>query len=231
MCNAACLEFGRSHLTPDDVRRKRVLEVGALNVNGSLRPEIEAFGPSRYVGVDVVGGPGVDEICDICELHSRFGSDSFDVVLSTEVLEHVRDWTGAISNLKRILSPDGVLVLTTRSPGFPYHGYPHDFWRFEPDDMRAIFSDLSLEALERDRLSPGVFVRARKTAPFVENDLRAFPLYSVVNERRCTDVSRFEIAIRRFKYKIRVFLSLILPARVVVRLIELAGGGRGQRGR
>ena len=46
MCNRACIDFGRSHLTTDHVAGRRVLEVGALDVNGSLRPVVQAMGPS-----------------------------------------------------------------------------------------------------------------------------------------------------------------------------------------
>jgi hypothetical protein len=37
MCNAACIRFGKAQLSKDDIRMKRVIEVGALDLNGSLR--------------------------------------------------------------------------------------------------------------------------------------------------------------------------------------------------
>jgi hypothetical protein len=92
--------------------------------------------------------------------------------------------------------------------------------------MRTIFSDLTLEAVEADRLSPGVFVQARKPPVFTENSLEAVPLFSIVNERRCTSVTGFEIGVRRCKYRIRALLSRLLPASVVARIIRLAGGGK-----
>ena len=213
MCNAACIEFGRTHLSRNDIAGKRVIEVGALNVNGSLRENVEKLGSSSYIGVDLVHGPGVEEICDIIGLEKRYGNDSFDVVISTEVLEHVRDWRSAVSNLKRILKPNGVLVLTTRSKGFPYHGYPYNFWRYEVDDAKTIFSDLSVETVEKDPISPGIFVKARKPAAFSQADLDSINLYSIVTQQRCSEVTDFEVFVHKCKYRVRLALSNLRVAR------------------
>lgn len=67
-----------------------VLEVGACDVSGSIRPIIsEAFGPAEYIGVDIVPGPGVDKVCAAEDLVAVFGEDRFDCVISTEMLEHL----------------------------------------------------------------------------------------------------------------------------------------------
>jgi len=41
MCNPAVLSFGKRFLNKEDIAGKRVLEIGARNVNGSLREYIE----------------------------------------------------------------------------------------------------------------------------------------------------------------------------------------------
>lgn len=185
MCNPSCLAFADRQLTADRIAGRRVLEVGARNVNGSARPLVERHGPAEYVGVDIASGPGVDAICDITKLLERFGPSRFDLILCTEVMEHVRDWRSALHNLKGVLAPAGTLLLTTRSAGFHYHGYPYDFWRYEPEDIEVLMGDMSLDVLERDPSAPGVFFVATKPPDFEETELGGHDLLSVVTGRRC----------------------------------------------
>jgi SAM-dependent methyltransferase len=88
------------------------------------------------------------------------------VVISTEMLEHAADWQAAVRGMIEVLAPGGVLVLTTRSAGFPVHGYPEDHWRFPVESMRWILdvAGLLVEQCEPDPdpASPGVFAKARK---------------------------------------------------------------------
>jgi SAM-dependent methyltransferase len=187
MCNEECLRFASRHLRRQEVDGKDVLEVGARVVQQpelSLRATIQALRPRSYLGVDIEPGPGVDEVCPAEELASRYGDASFDLVVCTEVLEHVENWRTVVSNLKQVLRPSGVLLVTTRSRGFPYHGFPHDHWRYEPGDMRAIFSDLEIAALEDDRSAPGVLMKALKPTVFEEVDLTDHRLYSVSERQR-----------------------------------------------
>lgn len=157
-----------------------MLEVGSLDVNGSLRAHLQAFRPASYLGVDITQGPGVDEVCDAGALLERFGPDRFDIVVTTEMLEHVRDWSRVLTNLKGVLKPGGILVLTTRSPGFPYHGFPHDFWRYEVDEMGRLFADFQIEDLRPDPMQAGVFIRARKPLDYRPADLSDIRLLSMV---------------------------------------------------
>jgi SAM-dependent methyltransferase len=194
MCTHACIEFIRANLCLEDVQRCAVIEVGALDVNGSVRPLVSALDPARYVGVDLQAGPGVDEICDATDLVARFGPEAFDLLISTELLEHVRDWRTVISQFKQVLKPGGLLLVTTRSRGFPYHAYPGDFWRYEPADICAIFADLSLEKIESDSVNPGVFFKARKPRAFFETDTRQHALFSMITRRETVAVTDAQIA-------------------------------------
>lgn len=162
--------FACSALTADDVCGRRVLEAGSMDVNGSVRPHVESLGPASYLGTDMRPGPGVDAVCDAGDLPAEFAQGGrrtrFGVVISTEMLEHAADWQAAVRGMISVLAPGGVLVLTTRSAGFPVHGYPDDHWRFSVEAMGVILAaaGLEVERLEADPQAghPGVFAKARK---------------------------------------------------------------------
>ena len=169
----SAMAFACSALTGADVRGKAVLEAGSMNVNGSVRGHVKSLGPAYFVGTDMRPGPGVDEVCAAEHLPGYFfhefdGEILFDVVVSTEMLEHAKDWQAAVRGMITVLTEGGVLVLTTRSEGFPLHGYPEDHWRYSVAAMGVILAAASLdvERLEPDPdpQSPGVFARARKPA-------------------------------------------------------------------
>jgi SAM-dependent methyltransferase len=169
--HASVLAWIRTAVTAADVAGRRVLEVGAFNVNGSVRPIVEAHRPAVYLGVDQTPGPGVDQVVACDELVATFGPGSWDVVISTEMLEHVQDWQGSVAALCDVLAPGGLLLVTTRSPGFPYHPYPIDKWRYTPFVLAHLLlkARLALRMLipDTDRRSPGVFAIASKPRGWV----------------------------------------------------------------
>jgi SAM-dependent methyltransferase len=166
MCHRSVLQWIPVALRRFDVAGADVLEVGSYDVNGSVRPLICAYGPALYVGVDQSTGRGVDRVCDAADLVALFGPESFDVVISTEMLEHVVDWQSSIAAMCDVLRPDGRLVLTTRSPGFPYHPFPIDTWRYPVALLAQILRRAGLVDVLAvpDPEAPGVFARARKPA-------------------------------------------------------------------
>lgn len=204
MCNRSCLDFAKFNLKPDDVRGKKIIEIGSRDVNGSVKQQIMQLEPASYLGIDIEMAAGVDEVCNVYDLVQRYGVESFDVVISTEMVEHVFDWRKAFSQMKSILKPNGVMLITTRSFGFPYHDYPSDYWRFELRDMKSIFADMRVEALESDASDPGVLVAARKLSDFVEDDLANLALHSMITSKRSADITSSDL----FKFKVKRMLRM-----------------------
>lgn len=107
----------------------RVLDVGCtgpqpLNLWEPLLPNAGRF---RLVGVDIAGLDrtelrarelGLDielHRAGALELSRRFGASSFDAVVSTQVLEHIRDWRGAVHELAAVVRPGGRVYVTCDS--------------------------------------------------------------------------------------------------------------------
>jgi len=184
------MNFGKSLMLREEVFSKRLIEFGSYNVNGSFSTFLDKYTPAEYVAIDLqecdhykngvwqannpaakhLARPCVNRVMDTESALQEYGRESFDLVISTEMLEHVKDWKGAIRAMKHILKPEGYLVLSTRTPGFPLHNYPDDYWRFTLDDMKRTFSDFDIHALHAESLQ-GLFIKAKKPVNFVENNL------------------------------------------------------------
>ncbi len=213
MCSSWSIEVVRRALPEFEAQGKTVVEVGSYDVNGSVRPHIEALGPSKYLGVDMRMGPGVDVVCNATDLVERFGPNAFDVLISTELLEHARDWRAVVHNFKTVVRPRGLLIVSARSYGVDFHREPFDFWRYEKADFETIFSDLTVEELTLDPTDPGLFIKARKPESFLERDLSEHRLYSILRQKKKRETTGTDIVLFHLRYRfIRLFMDL-LPKR------------------
>jgi SAM-dependent methyltransferase len=95
-----------------------VLEIGSYDVNGSVRPMFASA--SRYVGVDLTEGPGVDLVGFGNELDHPDGS--YDITLSGECFEHDRHWRETFQNMVRMTRPGGLVAFSCASRGRVEHG-------------------------------------------------------------------------------------------------------------
>lgn len=158
------LAFCARVIHPDEVRGKSVLECGSADINGSVKPQIMAMGPCRYVGVDMNAGPNVDVVSKVEHLPDDAQAD---LVVSCELLEHAEDWAGAFARMAALARE--TLVLTCRGPGFPFHN-PPDHWRFVPSDLwrASVLCGLWPIHCCWDPQVPGVFLKAirRDHMPF-----------------------------------------------------------------
>lgn len=114
-----------------------VYEFGAFQVAGQegfadLRP---LFPGRTFVGCDMRPGPGVDLVLDLHNIDLPDHSAGF--VVSLDTLEHVEDPRLALSEIYRILKPNGIAIISSVM-NFPIHDYPSDYWRFTPQAFASI---------------------------------------------------------------------------------------------
>lgn len=105
-----------------------------LDYGCALRPYERLFGPKvKYIGADLEGNSAAD-VWLRPDGSVPEPDRSFDMVLSTQVLEHVSDPASYLLECFRVLRPGGALVLTTH--GLMYrHADPEDFWRWTRDGL------------------------------------------------------------------------------------------------
>lgn len=119
-----------------------VLDAGAGE--GRFKPEFEH---TRYIGVDLAVGDvdwnysDLDTICNLFNL--PFDSNTFDVALCLQTLEHVAEPFVVISELSRVLKPGGVLYLSAPQ-SWHQHQKPHDYYRYTSYGLRYLFEKANL---------------------------------------------------------------------------------------
>ena len=98
-------------------RSARVLEVGSLDINGSVR---DLFSDCQYTGVDLQPGRGVDLACPghLLDLPTA----SFDTTISAECFEHNPFWRETLANMLRMLRPGGLVTISCATTGRKEHG-------------------------------------------------------------------------------------------------------------
>lgn len=125
-------------------RREQVL----VDFGCGIMPYRSVFEPlvAQYIGVDLPGNDLAD--CEILrDGTTGLGSAIADVVLSTQVLEHVEDPAGYLRECRRLLKDDGILILSTHGY-WMYHPNPTDFWRWTGSGLCKSLQLAGFEVLE-----------------------------------------------------------------------------------
>lgn len=158
--HASVMAWVKGRVRHHGLADKSTLEVGSLDVNGSVRSLFR--GP--YVGIDMRAGPGVDVVGTADKL--PFPDDAFDVVVTTEMLEHDPSFWLSMAEMGRVLRPGGHLLLTTRGNGFGEHNEPSDYFRYmrSAGPILGALAGCRLVTQQDDPEVPGIFVHGQRGA-------------------------------------------------------------------
>jgi SAM-dependent methyltransferase len=116
-----------------------------LDVGCGRRPYEKTFfaGAGKYIGTDYLSDRSRPDVI-ASALQIPFADNSFDTVVSTEVLEHVPDPLRAMREMQRVLKPGGFLILSTPMY-WPRHEVPYDFFRYPYDGMLYLVKESGLD--------------------------------------------------------------------------------------
>ena len=102
---------------PDRFTGKTVLDIGSFDVNGTNE---YLFTDCEFTGIDLEDGPGVDVVCEAQKYDAP--DESYDVIISSECLEHNPYYKETLENAVRMLKPGGFMLFACATTGRPVHG-------------------------------------------------------------------------------------------------------------
>jgi SAM-dependent methyltransferase len=95
---------------------RNLVEFGSLGSAAGVDPSADAVAFCHDRGLDDVRQAGIEAL--------PFGPDEFELVLALDVLEHVEDDLGALVELRRVASSEGLLLITV--PAYQWLWTEHD---------------------------------------------------------------------------------------------------------
>ena len=123
---------------PTDHEEMKILFVGS---GGSLNEFIaQKYVRAEIITIDIDPKREPDLVMDVTQL--TFENETFDLVFTLEVLEHVKEPWLAVANLFNVLKPNGKVVVST-----PFilgiHDEPYDFYRYTQYGLRYLFREFT----------------------------------------------------------------------------------------
>jgi 2-polyprenyl-3-methyl-5-hydroxy-6-metoxy-1,4-benzoquinol methylase len=134
---------------------KEVLDAGCGTGYGTLI--LAEAGAKAVTGIDVaqeavdaaserLGDRGSIVQGDLREL--PFDDDSFDLVVCLEVIEHVAEGAAVVAEFRRVLRPDGVLLVSSPNPGVYPEGNEHHVHEYPPAELAELVGGSFAKSVE-----------------------------------------------------------------------------------
>lgn len=133
-----------AEFTTTYVSRKKKPKILSFGSGGQVKQILSSYGLS-FTEIDIDEKRDPDLVQDIQDMKD-VKSNSIDVIYCLEVLEHVQDPKKAVSELRRVLKKEGVVIASTPFL-FPIHDEPYDFYRYTKYGIEELFKEFDLKEL------------------------------------------------------------------------------------
>lgn len=144
-------ELGRQHIKSFlervskeyDSDQISVLEIGPQDHFSAK----DCFLKAKKCTFDIVSTHHPDIVGDITKKNPSLQDDEFDIVVCMDVLEHTLDPFGAMEEIYRVISPNGILLVSAPL-NFRIHGPIPDCWRFTENGFRVLLKNFNILELD-----------------------------------------------------------------------------------
>lgn len=157
-----------------------ILDVGSLDGKGNYNYS-DIFNEENwtYTGLDFQAGNNVDIV--VTDIYNWFEieDNTYDVIISGQLFEHLEFFWLTMSQIERVLRPGGYVCIIAPSSGPRHGGNMPNCYLFYEDGLRAMAKYVDLEVLhasvdEREEAKPwnDACLVARKEGHFINEDTK-----------------------------------------------------------
>lgn len=163
--------------------------------------------------VDCQGYIGMDESLEVNPevggsiLNLPFPDNSFDSIICSEVLEHLKEPPKALEEINRVLRPEGMVYITAPM-SWCLHYEPDDYYRFTNHSLKYLIEKSGLELLEIERIG-GIFslIGVRLADVYSALIKKSLPFFSLKQAERIAAALTIPLSI--FFYSLGLLLDRI----------------------
>ncbi|MGB8216466.1 MAG: class I SAM-dependent methyltransferase [Candidatus Methanoperedens sp.] len=148
-----------SFLNPYKIENQSILEAminakkyaygNILDMGCGNKPYAHIFREEKYIGIDLPVSESANKEDKKADIHGSvlelpFRPNSFDTVISLQVLEHVPEPQKMLEEAYRVLKKDGCLILTAPMT-WGLHEIPNDYYRFTRYGLKYLAETLEFK--------------------------------------------------------------------------------------
>jgi SAM-dependent methyltransferase len=191
----------------------RVLEIGPAGIPSPYQKAID--NPSIvWHTLDIYSSyEGITYVSEK-EYEYPIEAGSYDLIISGQVIEHVKKIWLWLAELKRIVKTDGAIIIIN-PVSWPYHAYPVDCWRIFPDGMKALCEDCNLNVVFCEYESIEAIYFEKSATPIVPG--QSYALQNQKKRIRYIKIWNFVLncipLIRKFRIPVEVAYDTITIAK------------------
>jgi SAM-dependent methyltransferase len=169
--------FARSGLNTAMIKMSTEIEGDLLDVGCGTKPYKEIFKVASYTGLDIDSKTNREiGIADDFYDGERFPyqDSSFDSVLCNQVLEHVFNPDEFLTEINRVLKPEGQLLLTVPFV-WDEHEQPFDYARYSSFGLRALLEKNGFKVIRHEKLGADATTLFQLTNAYLFKVIRSWP--------------------------------------------------------
>lgn len=110
---------------------------------------------SEYCRADLIGTPFIDFEMSQTDSSTQSNEKEFNIIFSSQVLEHVESPELYLKEALRLLKPNGTLILSTHGT-YQDHPCPNDYWRWTASGLEKKLFEAGFQTKEKLFLTTGL---------------------------------------------------------------------------